>query len=146
MKTPNECGNLVERVRLPDFPGGFKKGGRYNRQGQEDPNGSVFIIAVGPTAHVWAEFSRPWAPGEMGTMIFDNVAGDGILDTIVSQWLPGGDGMLGKNLNQPNVGEPVILFLARQRKPGAVKVVGRNASRSSTSVAAALLYIPGTGG
>lgn len=130
------------RVRLPDEP----KNGRYNSLGQPDGAGNVFVVEVGPTIHAWAVFPLDLLPGQAGTMIFDNVSGSGILDVIVSQWLRGGEGPLGQNLNQPHAGEAVILHVARQRAKGAVKVVGRNSSQAEVSVAAGLLYIPGTGG
>ena len=133
---------ISQRVRLPDKPAN----GRYDSFGNPDETGNVFIIEVGPTIHAWAVFDQDWQPGQAGSMIFDNVSGDGMLDAIVSQWLRGGEGPLGQNLNQPYVGEAVIVYLARQRAPGAVRVVGRNSAQAEVSVAAGLLYIPGTGG
>ena len=129
---------------MPDQP--KPPSSRYNARGEEDPNGQVFIVTVGPTAQVWAVFDRPLQPQQRATMIFENVSGSGLLDVIVSQWIDGGSGLLGENLNQPNAGEAVIVFLARQRMPGAVKVVGLNSSQAVVSAAAGLLYIPGTGG
>lgn len=134
---------IVERVRLPAKP---KPGKRYDAAGKEDPQGNVFYEFVGPTAHVWAVFQSHLLPSQSGAMIFENVAGSGILDAIVSQWIPGGNGTLGQNFNQPNAGEAVIVFLARQRAKGRVKVVGLNSSHAKVSVAAALLYIPGIEG
>jgi hypothetical protein len=133
---------VVEQVHLPDKP----ENDRYNAQGKKDKNGNVFIVTVGPTVHAWAVFEHNLRPRQSGTMIFDNVSGSGILDTIVSQWIKGGSGQLGENFNQPHVGEAVIAFLGRERAPGSVKVVGYNSSDATVSVAAALLYIPGTGG
>jgi len=133
---------IFARVRLPDRP----KNGRYNALGRPDDAGNVFVVEIGPTIHAWAVFPEDLRPGQAGTMIFDNVSGSGILDVIVSQWLRGGKGPLGQNLNQPHAGEAVILHLARQRAKGAVKVVGRNSSQAEVSAAAGLLYIPGTGG
>lgn len=133
---------IVEHVHLPDRP----KPGRYDRQGKADKKGSVFVEAVGPTTHVWAAFESPLEPRQSAAMIFENVDGSGILDTIVSEWIEGGEGRLGKNFNQPHVGLPVVLLVARQRAVGRVKVVGLNASRARIRAAAALLYIPGSGG
>lgn len=133
---------LSARVRLPDKP----VNGRYNGLGKPDPKGNVFIVEVGPTIHAWAVFPQDLEPGQAGAMIFDNVSGQGILDTIITQWIRGGAGNLGENFNQPHVGEAVIVYLARQRARGAVKVAGLNSSSAEVSVAAGLLYIPGTGG
>jgi hypothetical protein len=133
---------IIAQVRLPDRP----KNGRYNELGKPDEAGSVFVVEVGPTMHAWAVFPQDLLPGQAGTMIFDNVSGTGLLDVIVSQWIRGGKGLLGENLNQPHVGEAVILHLARQRARNAVKVAGQNSSKAAVSVAAGLLYIPGTGG
>lgn len=138
---------ITARVRLPDFPPFQPQQGRYDALGREDEdNGNVFIVAVGPTAHAWAVFPQDLQPGQAGTMIFDNVPGTGMLDVIVTQWIRGGRGQLGENLNQPHAGEAVIVYLARQRAKGAVKVVGLNSSQAEVSVAAGLLYIPGSGG
>ncbi len=134
---------IVERVRLPDKP---EVGKRYNADGKEDPEGSVFYEFVGPTAHAWAVFQQDLLPNQSGAMIFENVAGSGILDAIVSQWIRGGSGTLGQNLNQPSAGDAVIVFLARQRAQDRVKVAGLNSSRARVAVAAGLLYIPGIGG
>lgn len=132
---------VVERVRLPDRP----QPGRYNKEGEADPDGCVFITYAGPTAHAWAVFESNLEPGQCGAMIFDNVAGEGLLDAILSQWIKGGSGGLGENFNEPYIGEAVIRHLARQRSKGSVKVIGRNSSKAEVSVAAALLYIPGSG-
>lgn len=142
MTTTN--GGIVQRVRMPDKP--KAPSARYNAHGQEDPDGNVFIVSLGPTSQAWAVFDSPLQPRQSATMIFENVSGSGLLDVIVSQWIEGGSGVLGDNFNQPNAGEAVIVFLARQRKPGAVKVVGLNSSSAEVFAAAGLLYIPGTGG
>jgi len=134
---------IVERVHLPSKP---EPGKRYNAAGKEDPEGNVFVEFVGPTAHAWAVFQNDLLPSQGATMIFENVAGSGILDVIVSQWIRGGSGSLGQNFNQPNTGEAVVVFLARQRAKGRVKVAGLNSSQARISAAAALLYIPGIGG
>ncbi len=142
---------IVQRVRMPppdQMPTTPPQApsGRYNASGEADPAGNVFIVMLGPTAQAWAVFDDQVQPRQTATMIFENVAGDGILDVIVTQWIDGGSGMLGDNFNQPHAGEAAIVFLARQRKPGAVKVVGSNSSDAAVNVAAGLLYIPGTGG
>ncbi|HEX3555635.1 MAG TPA: hypothetical protein VIA62_20630 [Thermoanaerobaculia bacterium] len=134
---------IVERVSLPAKP---EVGKRYNAAGEEDPEGNVFYEFVGPTAHAWAVFQQDLLPSQSGAMIFENVAGSGILDAIVSQWIRGGSGTLGQNLNQPNAGDAVIVFLARQRAQDRVKVAGLNSSQARVAVAAGLLYIPGIGG
>lgn len=134
--------SLHERVVLPDDPAP----GRYDAAGKPDKAGNVFVLRLGPTAHVWAVFSSRVAPEQTATMEFHNVDGDGILDAIVSQWIDGGPGPFASPLNIPYVGEAGIVFLARQRAPGAVKVAGRNASRAAVHVAASVLYIPGSGG
>jgi hypothetical protein len=133
---------VVERVRLPDNPGP----GRYNAKGEADPNGNVFVVFAGPTAHAWAVFTRNLLPNQFAAMIFENVAGSGLLDSIVSQWIKGGSGGIGENFNEPHIGEAMIQHIARQRAKGAVKVVGLNRSPAEVSAAAALLYIPGSGG
>jgi hypothetical protein len=133
---------IVERVRLPDNPGP----GRYNANGEADPNGNVFVVFAGPTAHAWAVFTRGLLPDQSATMIFDNVSGSGLLDLIMSQWIKGGSGGIGENFNEPHIGESVIEHIARQRAKGSVKVVGRNRSLAQVSAAAGLLYIPGSGG
>ena len=92
---------IVERVHLPDNPAP----GRYNASGEADPGGNVFVVFAGPTAHVWAVFTCDLLPHQSAAMIFENVSGSGLLDSIVSQWIRGGPGGLGENFNEPHVGE-----------------------------------------
>jgi hypothetical protein len=132
---------VVERVRMPDNP----KAGRYNASGKEDANGSVFVLRVGPSAHVWAVLEHNPKPGDRCAMIFENIRGTGMLDVIMSQWIKGGSGDLGENFNQPYIGEAVVVHLARYRARDAVKVVGLNSSTAEISVAAGVLFVPGSG-
>jgi hypothetical protein len=135
---------IIEKVHLPTFPPFQPQAGRYDAQGNKSPDGNVFVVVVGPTAQVWAVFKQPLLPNQSAAMIFENVPGSGLLDTIVSQWIEGGNGELGENFNQPNAGEAVIVYLGRQRDKGRVKVAGRNSSRAKVSAAAGLLFIPGS--
>jgi len=135
---------IIETVRLPTFPPFQPQPGRYDASGQPAADGSVFVVQVGPTAQVWAVFQEKLLPRQSAAMIFENVPGSGLLDTIVSQWIEGGEGELGVNFNQPNAGEAVIVYLARQRDVGRVKVVGLTASPAKVSAAAGLLFIPGS--
>ena len=135
---------LVERVRLPTFPPFQPQPGRYDAKGRKAADGNVFVVAVGPTAQVWAVFKQKLATRQSAAMIFENVPGSGLLDAIISQWIEGGSGELGRNFNQPNAGEVVIVYLGRQRDVGRVKVAGRNSSPGTVSAAAGLLFIPGS--
>ncbi len=134
---------IVERVWMPDDV----QGGRYNSRGEKDENGNVFIVRIADTAQVWAAFESDFQPAQIGAMIFENVPDSGVLDAIVSQWIRGGPGDAGQfygrvdveKFNVPNIGEPVILFLSRQRAPGSVRVAGLNSMDSEVSVAAGLL-------
>jgi hypothetical protein len=146
-------GGIVQRVTMPaprklpkPTPRNPVPSVRFNAKGERDEEGNVFIVVLAGSAQAWAVFDSEVRPDQTATMIFDNVSGDGILASIVTQWIGGGSGVLGANFNRPHAGEAVMVLLARQRRPGAVKVVGRNSSRAAVTAAAGLLYIPEPGG
>lgn len=79
---------LEETVRLPEE----LTAGRFDRKGEPDVGGRVFIGMGSGICHIWAKFDRELAGGETAAMTFENVPGDYINTGNFSEWSVGPPG------------------------------------------------------
>jgi hypothetical protein len=138
----SENSMIVDYVRLPDK----LEAGAYNVYGDnvgpqptagDDPNESTVrvIIELSPPApiyHIWGVFGVDLKPGQEGAMNFLNLPGDLPVAGAFTEW--------SRDRNVPVISDDTLLVRTSvQRAAGLVRIIGRNDSDRSVSIAAGVV-------
>lgn len=94
---------IIEECRVPDeiIPG------RYNKNGQPDDRGSLFLGMGSGIVHMWSVFDQPLKPGQMATMDFKNTFGSYSLTGNFTEWQEGPGPFSPHTITRKQLGDPL---------------------------------------
>lgn len=119
----------VEYVRLSSRVPANGHTEHFDRRGRSEADGPIRWTTLG-VSFIWAPFSKPIDPGQIATMVLENVPGAFTMDGAATEW--------NVVTREPTLGEGIIELISIERGVGDGRIVCRNAFDAPLHVAAGI--------